>query len=140
MSESFLEHLKETRGDGESTVRRKRQKVSVTPGKSVSIDDVQQALSTSKATAVVSGKSKKRALTASNSTGTSDSISPVTQHPAAVNDAQLSTMIDADEIEDSMSLDTECDSDVEPNADYDSSEDDDSLSLPASERKYQYSR
>jgi len=106
--------------------------VSVTPGKSVSIDDVQQALSTSKATAVVSGKSKKRALTASNSTGTSDSTSPVTQHPAAVNDAQLSTMIDADEIEDNMSLDSECDSDVEPNANYDSSEDDDSLSLPAS--------
>jgi len=132
VSESFLEHLKEARGDGESSVRRKRQKVSVTPGKSVSVDDVQQALSSGKAAAVVSGKSKKRALTASNSTGANDNIPPVTQHPVTVNDAQLSAMIDEDEIEQNMSLDSECDSDVEPNGDDDSSEDDESLSLPAS--------
>lgn len=85
-----------------------------------------------------SDTSKKRAVSAGNSSGVNDNIPPhpsTHQHPVTVHDAQLSAMIDEDENEHNsgMSLDIECDSDVEPDGDNDSSEDDASLSLPASD-------
>jgi hypothetical protein len=85
--------LSQARGnDDEGNLRRKRQKVSVIPGKSVSADDVQEGI-LSKATSCT--KSKKTTKASSSSTGTSIRTSTGTDE--ILSDVQLAHMIERDE-------------------------------------------
>jgi len=72
VSASFIEHLVQMRGDDEDAPRRKRCKVSVTPGKSVTSDDVCDLLESDK-----NKKSTKKAVKTSapsTNTGTATGI------------------------------------------------------------------
>lgn len=110
VSESFIEHLAAARGndDGTGNSRRKRQKVSVTPGKSVCVDDVQRELQNKAA------KSKKTATDTTSSTPEPVTGSATTS--AGISDAQLSCIIQQD-YENELTLNDQPDTDVEPSDD-----------------------
>ena len=90
-------YLRATRQqDGEGNVRRKRQKVAVIPGKSVSGEEVHCGL-----VGRAAGSSR------------SDKDTPDTSHAMSLNDAQLTTMTEQNEVPESDDEQNVVDSDVE---------------------------